>query len=335
METQLNFFSQRGVTISLNITRFPEEYKTNPKLIIKASNYLVSYHKKIKERLDIVKLISDVFYFFDRNRQYNYAEEIADCLFRYNGTLLYITYIEEKKEPVVKIEKNTVYRDKQNVHNSKINKTVIQAVEILFLKYKNLFIFSDIEKDNFEYKIEIIKNIEKYLTENYGDNREIIKYVLNYISESSSSFGNNIKLQDIFISVWFFILENKDKKELEKRLIQEIIEMKGQCATGHVSRLINVFQGFTEDKNLQIQITEIDQYNSVIKNYLQKCLSECQDEKIIEQALEGGENYICYIRLQISKKLREWVKEYGEAILDYIPKIVNDFAGFQVFNVSS
>ena len=270
MEKQLNFFSERGITISLNITRFPEEYKTNPKLIVKASNYLVSNHKKIKERIDMVKLISDVFYFFDRSRQYTYAEEIADCLFRYNGTLLYITFIEEKKEPTIKIEKTSVYNDKQNVHNSKINKTVIQATENLYEKYKNLFILSENEKDNFEYKIEIIKNIEKYLIENYTDKKEVVKYVLNYISESSSSFGNNIKLQDIFISVWFFILENKDKKELEKRLIQELSEMKGQCATGHVSRLINVFQGFTEDKNLQIQISNIDQYNSIVKNYLQK-----------------------------------------------------------------
>jgi hypothetical protein len=117
MEKQLNFFSERGITISLNITRFPEEYKTNPKLIVKASNYLVSNHKKIKERIDMVKLISDVFYFFDRSRQYTYAEEIADCLFRYNGTLLYITFIEEKKEATIKIEKTSVYNDKQNVHN--------------------------------------------------------------------------------------------------------------------------------------------------------------------------------------------------------------------------
>ena len=339
MEVQLNFYSDSGLTIALNITRFPEEYLHKPMLIIKALNYITSHHKKIKERIDIPKIATNIFLLFQKRRQHIYAEEAGDCLFRYNGTLL--IYREEKREeikqenrPEIKIEKKSVYDDKQNVHNSKINKSVINSAEYLYRKNKNILEEYANEEENYKNKIYIIEQIKKYLSKKYPQREDVITQTSEYIINSSSTFGNGVKLQDIFISIWFFITEHKDREELEKRLVQELSEMKGQCATGHLSRLINVLQGFTEDINLIIKISDADQYNSVVRNYIQNKLSECRDEKIIEESITGGENYISYIRIQIALKLREWVKEYGESILDYIPKIVNDYANFEIFNVS-
>ena len=40
------------------------------------------------------------------------------------------------------------------------------------------------------------------------------------------------------------------------------------CTTGHLSRLINVLQGYTDDKKLSIVISDEQQIKAVIYNYL-------------------------------------------------------------------
>ena len=55
--------------------------------------------------------------------------------------------------------------------------------------------------------------------------------------------------------------------------------------------------GCTEDENLCIRISDLDQCNSVIRKYLNDSLRNCTDENIIEGMTDGSEIYIKFITL--------------------------------------
>jgi hypothetical protein len=51
-------------------------------------------------------------------------------------------------------------------------------------------------------------------------------------------------LTDVFRSVYRRIVDSPHRAQLEQRLIEELTDMNGWCSTGHLVRLLNVFQGF-------------------------------------------------------------------------------------------
>jgi galactokinase/mevalonate kinase-like predicted kinase len=77
----------------------------------------------------------------------------------------------------------------------------------------------------------------------------------------TSRFEKELSLCDIFILVWMKLKTSEHKEEMEKRMIEELEEMNSLCATGHLSRSINILSGFFDNV---IQITYKDQ----IKNYI-------------------------------------------------------------------
>ena len=56
--------------------------------------------------------------------------------------------------------------------------------------------------------------------------------------------------------LWARIKSSPNRKELEKRLKEELREMYGKCAMGHISRLCNVLVGFEEDIKPEISVGE-------------------------------------------------------------------------------
>jgi len=156
------------------------------------------------------------------------------------------------------------------------------------------------------------------------------------MSESSAVFGNNmVSLLDVFLALCLWISDSPSKVDLELRLFDEIKEMEGQCSTGHLARFVNVMQGFTDDPELCIRISSKDQCISVVRTHLNRKLSECKDENVIDGMLDGSQAYIRFLRKCVSEKIVEWVKEYGKEILDFLPGVVNKFAGTVVFKEKS
>ena len=162
---------------------------------------------------------------------------------------------------------------------------------------------------------------------------ELINTSVDYIKNSIAIFGDRrISLRQAFIALCYWIADHSECNALELRLIEEFTEMKEMCTTGHIARLMNVIQGFTEDENLCIRISGNDQCVAVVKSYLTKSLEECKDDEILDGLLTGSEKYKEFLREKISEKLLEWSKSYGKEMLDRIATTVNLFAGVKVFN---
>lgn len=202
--------------------------------------------------------------------------------------------------------KNTVYNDTQNVHNSMINESVINISKIL--------------PDNNSRAI----NIEMELENNYKDyemNKEKILSSLERINDDSAVFSEGVTIKETFNKITNYIVSSTYKNDLLQRLAEELVDMNGLCSTGHLSRLINVIQGFPDTpEELKIKMNPKDEIYASIQSYLN---SEIQKSDNSEQLLdymidvnpENKNKYLKFIsdKMRIKKVLLE--KEY-ENIID-------------------
>ena len=354
MNTQLSqWYSHQGMATALTIYKFPEEYKYRPSLRVLALRYIFQHRLVSKWPCpSIQELVEKATLMFDDFAVQNDTEnlyEIADIIGTHspNNRNIFLQRIRNIENPAplreallpreAKNSKKTVYDDSQNVHNSKINQSVLKVAEFLYKKYENVVNLNDkniSKEENARYKANIIENIRCALIAKYPDKRTLINNSTRYIQESVALFGvHQISLIDSFISLWLFITDHEHITELESRLLDELKEMNGLCTTGHIARLMNVIQGFTSDENLCIRISDTDQCNAVIKTYLTSVLAKCEDEKVTDGMTNGGDEYVAFLRLKVAEKLLSWEKEYGKEMLDNIAILVNNFAGTDVFEV--
>jgi hypothetical protein len=120
-------------------------------------------------------------------------------------------------------------------------------------------------------------------------------------------------LKQIFSALWVWISVHKEPDELKNRTIEELVEMKGYCSTGHLARTINIMQGFTDDPNLTITISSADQVEAVVSTFITKEIQKDENEAasdalIMQRYLHIFYNFVVKI---INEKMAEWLKEYG------------------------
>ncbi|MGL5961117.1 MAG: hypothetical protein ACRCZ0_04125 [Cetobacterium sp.] len=132
----------------------------------------------------------------------------------------------------LKINQNHIYNDSQNVHEFvqstiKVAKALMSKYPVKYRRSLNLELF---DKRKFKVFFDVIEN----------------------------ATVNGIKACDIFASIYYYIINHEHKDEMIKRLIEEINESEGTCASGHVTRMINSLRGFQNDF-----CTNLDEYESI------------------------------------------------------------------------
>jgi len=362
MEVALgSYYDSNGIALAISIYKFPEDYRSRPKIRTRALRYIFSHRRKYPPSPSVDELSRwaiEMFQEFSRVNNVECMTEIADIMTEFaqgdnrNAFLDRIRALDEEKANRRITQNRTdtktiksVYNDSQNVHNSELNKSVIKCLENLFRKYEDMIILRQIydeekeeyrpttNKEKFEHKTNMLNDVRCIFAGKYPDKTELVNSSTDYVRTSTAIFGRReLGLIDAVLSLWLWINEHEHKKELESRLLEEFKEMHGMCTTGHIARLMNVMQGFTEDENLCIRISGRDQCVAVVKQYLTKELQNCKDEDVIAEMTEGGEKYVKFIRVCVAKKLLEWKREYGKEMLRNIAEIVNDFAHTVVFS---
>jgi len=344
MERQLQHgYTTQGIIHAYNICRFPEDY--TPKLQLMALRYFYMYRKRGDRRISESspeELATKMFTIFMRKKDRESMYEIADIFgqYRAENTNIFLQTAQEydaQEQKRNNIQKpaiiSSVYSDSQNVHNTRINQSVNKAVLFLWKKYRKEMLHGTLQEKE-EYKNLCVDNIRNFLQKKFQKNTREINHSCNYIKNSIAVFGtepNTVTLKEAFISVWLWLASHTHREELEKRMVEELTEMNGKCTTGHLARLANIVQGFSEDEELFIRISDKDQCNSVVRGYLTGELSKCQDEKVLDGILDGTQEFRDFILEKISVKLLSWKQEYGEEILDYVAEIVNEFSGVKIF----
>jgi len=185
---------------------------------------------------------------------------------------------------------NTIYNDRQNVHDSTIQKSIQTSIfKLLKRPLGNTTIdsvFNQVMDDS------VLTEKTKCL-------------IGEYCTEPSVHSILQITFTDLFIAVWNTIQNSKYSQEIKRILNTELQDAECQCFTGRMSRLINCLNGF--DPDIQIQIADKAQISNIVI--------------LVKERLESEGNYsIENHRLQAQKELKErgYDQETIQEFIEYI-----------------
>ena len=183
----------------------------------------------------------------------------------------------------------TVYTNKQNVHDEKIDENVRKFIlELASITTKTndgkLITFIDVQKEIDEL------NIYTSLTQKEQDR---IKSSLLRISIDQTIYDGGQTIQSIFNKIWQLIDAHEYKESLQKRMMDELIDMANTCASGHVSRLVNCLSTFEINGMIvNFDIGWKKQVQSNLVGRLNKRIRDLTDldlqEKILEEMTISG-----------------------------------------------
>jgi hypothetical protein len=248
----------------------------------------------------------------DKNMQINYRSECGDILNRVGYKTAKdncdwhskgLEIINELGNMYVENEKQTIYSNAENVHDSTVNESIIESLRYLLA---NTVVDEDINSGTI-YEA-VLQSLQDYVRKTLDNNKMQTSTLTGYyplnkemaISKEkiASSFQRIIldpakyegrNMLDVLLVIWQNIITNPHKDELITRLIQELNEMDDTCSTGHLSRLINVLSGYT---NIQtVKISYPTQLRANVFAYLtanMRLLSEEERGVIFNEMSESG-----------------------------------------------
>ena len=210
----------------------------------------------------------------DKDQTINYRAECADILYNYGVEKEYVEsatrIIKELGELYTQNKSSTIYTNIQNVHDTTINKTIMNTLRELIQTVK-------LGKRHSGEVLEVIRNKYSHLDESRMD--KIMSSIERIMIDTAKY--EMLNMSDILVLVWEYICQSDQQDELEKRLLQELEEMDQTCSTGHLSRILNVLSGYFSEN--VVQITLKDQLRSnIFARYtkLIKMLPEETQDKI-------------------------------------------------------
>ncbi len=107
-----------------------------------------------------------------------------------------------------------------------------------------------------------------------------VKYSFDRIKIDHSAFGeSSMSLKTICVKLWNKIrTDKKNRIELLKRFYEELTDMHAMCASGHMSRLVNVLSGF--DANFQVEISFADEIYASCAALFEKSITSLENKDL-------------------------------------------------------
>lgn len=212
---------------------------------------------------------------------------------------------------------NNIFKNAQNVHVRSIEESVQKIVDRLIgyhPRNQKFYNFTQSRDDI----LKIIENEEK-------ETKHQIEGSLIRIGLDRAVYGNsNVSLSTILSYVWTYIQDSEFREELEKRLLEELVESNNKCSTGYASRLVNTLSGF--DENMTVTISYEDQIVSNLEGRLNARIRLIQNEDYMEKVLNEMTipvlffhqrmNFLKFFRENISKIREEMYDEFRHHMTD-------------------
>lgn len=227
------------------------------------------------------------------------------------------------------------YHNQENVHY--VDTTSIQSIlDYLNQTYKSLCtIDDDITRRN-------VMRMDTYTQLNEKE-KERVHVALVRIQNDRSSYGaQHNTLSEIMRMILQHIRHHRHQHELEKRLMEELIDMSGKCATGYVIRLVNVLSGF--DDNFHVRIPPEQAMKSVLFNRLNALMLDIdnddqRNEVLYEITLPSSfphlrRNFLAFFRQVFPSLKEEMYEQFKDEMTDtdfdlYLRRIVINYEGYE------
>lgn len=306
-------YEKRRYKYSLNLRYMPTEEELRTKVLNLYYEILSNYtntrnHQEYNELMDVAIQLNVTLPVIDLQQQQNEYRQYVVVNNNFNN-------ITNTKKNITTDFKQ-ITGDKQNVHHTGINESIKQNVIKLVKLYEEKQVLNELK---------IIEEIQNTLIKRKSWNFKNFKS-LDFIRTNISTFGIDVTLKRLLICLWFHIntVLIEHKEELLDILNEELTEMSGTCSTGHMSRLINVLQGFDDSLNIQTR----EGVEIYIKRYIYNCLSQevkKAPESVIDSIMEKPEIYKNYVT-EISEVYKKvWMEKFGSEHSIFIDKVVEEF----------
>lgn len=188
----------------------------------------------------------------------------------------------------------SVYQDAQNTHNQEIESSALEILEHLDKVENNL---------TYEKAIVYVNNILKQHDDQDDDHdgnpyteeiKDSVNIAMNRINIDRQLYSKyNISLKGILLRVITFINQSEHMKELQNRLIEELVDMHSKCSSGFAFRLINTLSGYCEHS---IRISWADQISGNLLGRLNARIKaieseEYRDNILVEMSMNENSTY--------------------------------------------
>lgn len=234
--------------------------------------------------------------------------EIIDITLNYNVNTIALPV---RKAVKSKFSLQTIVADKQNVHISYINNNV-KAIAT------NICTDFPAHKD-------ILNSIKQKLATRPNYNVQV-KKTIDFIQSNPTSFGIQCTLKDILSSVFLWILTSKGelRDELLTRLNEELYDANNMCSTGHIARLVNVLQGFTDDPRYILCLDPEKEIKKQIFAKFTRSLKDA-DENVIDGIVDKTPEYLLFMKNVADKNRIIWLAEFGAEHSEFIEQCISEY----------
>ncbi len=201
----------------------------------------------------------------------------------------------------------TIYSNRQNVHDVNINESVVKFIDRIVTQ--NAVSFADVHRD----VTAVIREHE------LSHKQRVSAYqALDRISIDTSTFTDkNVTIAEVFIHVWLTIQKYDDtiRTELEKRMVEELVDMSATCSSGHTYRFVNVLSTYDTSLTIswkaQIEANIAARVNARIRDISDEDLRVSVAMGSMEKAEpEDRKVYVEFIRKALSSVREEMYKEF-------------------------
>ena len=216
--------------------------------------------------------------------------------------------VDSKKEGTLLERSRTVYNDAENIHGftDQINRFIEKIIKEADVKIRSYY----------EVHSEVSTLIRKHITD---PKKKFKAYkALNRISVDTATFTSyKVTLAELFVHTWLRIqkYEDEQKEELEKRLIEELVDMGDTCSSGHSGRFVNVLSKY----DVTLRISWEDQIKANVAGRMNARMRDCPDLNIRESLAmaqsefaeeEDKKVYIKFIEDTVPDLKKELFKEF-------------------------
>ncbi len=228
-----------------------------------------------------------------------------------------------------------IAQDEHNVHNSAINNLMKNISINLTTDYPCKHLLGMVESTNsmdINELQKLHKTKQKFIStlmaklKNRKRWDDKINTAIKFIFDSTVHFNIHVTLLEILASLmlWINTHQGELRDELYNRLFDELSDMSGQCSTGHMSRLINVMQGFTENPRYILTIDVKEEINQAVRNKLTGALQDASDD-IIEGIVDKTPLYLEFMDGVVQRMLPVWIDSFGKDHEEYINSIIKEY----------
>jgi hypothetical protein len=340
-----NNVSDNGFTVMINACKvFLENDKNKTSYRILACQNILARKNDIQDDSCEVATNKLIEFMTNENLPHNLRADAADVILHF-GTEKTIQTAESVLRELGGRDIHNIYDNKENAHTETIETSVKETIQYIDALNLNPIPTLDtvsynilqLAKQMYRPRTEIMEQktskfkkgaVERSETrciqrEQFSDEKteheERVETALLRIELDRTVFRDvNHTLQSILRHIYAYIQSHDCRKELEKRLVEELVDMAGTCSTGFIGRLVNTLSGFGEHS---LRISWADQIAANLAGRLNAKMKEDENldaivEQMVNKDLGDRSAFLKFFRENISTIKEEMYQEFREHMED-------------------